>query len=294
MSQTSRLNRREFARAGISAAAAAPCLLASPAAAVTAAAPPSGLKLGIASYSFNRFPLEATIASLKRLGVRYVSVKDKHLPMNSTAAERKAVATKFKDAGITPMSLGVITLGDDEADVRHAFEYARDFGVPTIVCKPTRASLPLLDRLVKEYDLRLAIHNHGPEDKVWPSPLDVWKAVQEFDRRVGLCIDVGHTARCKVDPSAAIRTCAERLYDVHIKDLVGPGDRTDRAVEVGRGRLDERAMLQALLDIGYAHHVGLEYEKDLDDPMVGIAESLGYLRGTLAAIAAPPRAATSR
>jgi inosose dehydratase len=212
--------------------------------------------------------------------VHHVSVKDAHLPLRSTPEQRKAVAAKFREAGITPLSCGVITMGDDEAEIRHAFEYARDFGVPTIVCKPTRKSLPVLDRLVKEYDVKLAIHNHGPEDKVWPSPLDVWEAVQGHDERIGLCIDVGHTARCKVDPAQAIRTCARRLYDLHIKDLGGL-DVNERPIEVGRGVLDEHAILLALLETRFAHHVGLEYEKDINDPLPGIAESLGYLRGVL-------------
>ena len=245
-----------------------------------------GLKLGVATYSFLRFPLDKTLEGLRRVGVHQVSVKDAHLPLKSTAAERRAVAGKFRAAGITPMSCGVITTGDDEAEIRRAFEYARDFGVPTIVGKPTRKSLPLLDTLVKEFDIKLAIHNHGPEDKVWPSPLDVWEAIQGHDERIGLCIDVGHTARCKIDPAAAIRTCAPRLYDVHIKDIAGPNGKEDSAIEVGRGRLDERAILRALLDIKYAHLVGLEYEKDMNDPLPGIAESLGYLRGMLAGMTA--------
>ena len=142
----------------------------------------------------------------------------------------------------------------------------------------------MLDKLVKEFDLKLAIHNHGPEDKVWPSPLDVWAAIQKYDERIGVCVDVGHTARCGVDPAQALRTCAARLYDVHFKDLASKGRRQARPVEVGRGVLDVRGMLKALLDIGYSHHVGLEYEKDMNDPIPGAAESFGYIRGTLACI----------
>lgn len=284
MSDSTVFSRRGFVRAGLTAAAAAPCLSDAARAGAVAAAAPDGpaLKLGVATYSFIKFPLDAALAGLKRLAVHHVSVKDKHLPMNTTAAERKEVAAKFRAAGVTPLSVGVVTTGDDEAGIRRAFEYARDFGVPTMVCKPTRKSLPLLDRLVKEYDLRLAIHNHGPEDNVWPSPLDVWEAVRPLDERIGLCVDVGHTARCGVDPAEAIRKCAARVYDIHIKDIVGPPGKKDNPVEVGRGRLDERSILQALLDIRFAGNVGLEYEKDLDDPLVGMAESLGYLRGMLA------------
>lgn len=242
-----------------------------------------GLKVGLASYSFSKLPLDAAIAGIRRLGVNYVSIKDAHLPLKSTPLERKAVAQKFRDAGITPLSCGVISMNDDEAQIRNAFEYARDAGIPTIVCKPTRQSLPVLDTLVKEFGLRLAIHNHGPEDHVWPSPLDVWAAVQKHDERIGLCIDVGHTARCGVDPAQALRTCASRLYDVHFKDLASK-DPKSRPIEVGRGVLDIRGMLQALLDIGYSYHVGLEHEKDMSDPIPGAAESFGYIRGTLASM----------
>jgi inosose dehydratase len=161
------------------------------------------------------------------------------------------------------------------------FQYARDADIPTLVCKPTHQSLPLLDKLVKEFDLKLVIHNHGPEDAVWPSPYDVWKAVQPYDERVGLCIDVGHTARCRVDPSEAIRKCAARLYDLHLKGLESTEGKS-RLVEVGRGVLAICTMLRTLLDIRYGHHVGIESEEDLTDPLPGVAESIGYVPGVLA------------
>jgi inosose dehydratase len=243
------------------------------------------LKVGIATYTFSKLPLAAAIAGVRRVGVKYASIKEAHLPLRSTAEQRKDVVRQFRDAGITVLSCGVVTLTDDEAQVRNAFEYCHDAGIPTMVCNPTRASLPLLDRLVQEFDIRLAIHNHGPEDKVWPSPLGVWEAVQSFDKRIGLCIDVGHTARCGVDPADAIRRCAGRLYDVHMKDIAAREGRS-RPVEVGRGTLDVRGMLQALAGINFPYHVGLEYEKDMNDPLPGAAESIGYIHGVLATLPA--------
>ncbi len=189
-------SRRQFVRLGAS-AAALPALAGltrnTAAAAAPAADPWRGLKIGVASYTFHKLSQDAAVAAVKKLGVSYVSIKDAHLPLKSTAEERKAAAKKFRDVGVTPISCGVISLKDDESAARNAFEYARDAGIPTIVCNPARAALPMLERLVKEYDIRLAIHNHGPEDKTWPSPLDVWEAVQPLDPRIGLCIDVGHT-----------------------------------------------------------------------------------------------------
>jgi inosose dehydratase len=284
-------SRRSFVRIGVSAAALAGLELGlglGRDSRAGAAAPDSsggdpwrGLKVGIASYTFNKFPLDETIEAIRKVGVNYVSIKDAHLKLKSSTAERQAVARKFRDAGITPLSCGVITMNDDEADIRNAFEYARDINVPVIVAKPTRQSIPVLDKLVKEFDIKVAIHNHGPEDKVWPSPYDAWDAVQKYDERLGLCIDVGHTARCAVDPAEAIRKCAPRLYDVHIKDIASKEGKS-KPVEIGRGVLDIHGMLEALLDIRFARHVGLEYEKDLSNPLPGTEESLDYLRKMLA------------
>jgi sugar phosphate isomerase/epimerase len=282
MDSLSNLSRRDFVRLGVSAAALAP--LSGLPSRAHAAAPDSssgdsfrGLKVGIASYTFNRFPLEETIDAIRTIGVHYVSIKDAHLPLKSTAAQRQAVAKQFRDAGITPLSCGNISMTDDEANIRNAFEYARDAGIPVIVCKPTRKSLPVLDRMVKEFDIRIAIHNHGPEDDVWPSPYTAWEAIQPYDSRVGLCIDVGHTARTGVDPTEAIRKCAARLHDVHLKDIASKEGKS-KPVEVGRGVLDVPAMLQALIDIGFTRHVGLEYEKDLKNPLPGSVESIAYVK----------------
>jgi len=241
-----------------------------------------GLKAGVASYTLRKLGLDAAIAAIQQVGLHYVSIKDFHLPMDSTPEERRAVAARFKAAGITPLSCGNVTMQNDRANVRHAFEYARDTGLPTIVCSPDPDSMPLLDQMVREFDIRLAIHNHGPEDKRFPSPYDVWKAVEAHDRRIGLCIDVGHTARAGVDPAEAIRKCRDRLYDLHIKDIdsTAPDGHT---VEAGRGVLDLRSVVKALLDVGYPHLMSFEYEKDENDPIPGLAESIGYVKGLLAA-----------
>lgn len=244
-----------------------------------------GLKVGVASYTLRKLPLDACIEAIQRVGLPYVSIKDFHLPMNSSPDERRTVARKFRDAGITPLSCGVVTMQNSEANIRQAFEYARDAGIPTIVCSPHPDSFPILDRMVKEFDIRLAIHNHGPGDMKFPLPADAWKAAEPYDRRIGLCIDVGHTARAGDDPAAAIRKFHTRLFDIHLKDI--DAKRAEgNPVEGGRGVLDQRAILQALLDVEFAHHVGFEYEKDQDDPLPGLAESVGYARGLMAGLRA--------
>jgi sugar phosphate isomerase/epimerase len=242
-----------------------------------------GLKIGVASYTLRNMPLDAAIKAIQRVGLHYVSIKDAHLPMKSTAEERHAVAQKFKEAGITPLSCGNVGMQNSEENIRQAFEYARDAGLPTIVCAPPPDALPILDKMMKEFDILIAIHNHGPEDKHFPSPNEVWAAVQPYDRRVGLCIDIGHSARAGVDPAEAIRKYHERLYDCHFKDIAALKP-NGAPIECGRGALDLKAVLKSLLASRYEHHVGFEYEKDANDPLPGLAESVGYTRGLITGI----------
>jgi sugar phosphate isomerase/epimerase len=246
--------------------------------------PWKGFKAGVASYTFRKMSVENTIKAMQRLDLKYISIKDFHLPLTSSAEERKAVVAKFKDAGITPLSCGNISMQNDEANIRNAFEYARDCGIPTIVCSPDPGSFPLLDKFVKEFDIKLAIHNHGPEDKRFPSPYDVWKAVEGFDERIGLCIDVGHTARAKVDPAEAIRKCRARLYDLHFKDI-NSTEPNGETVAAGRGVLDLSAIVRSLLKIRFGYLFSIEYEGSPDDPVPEVAETIGYAKGLLKVLA---------
>src|SRR5262249_14479728 len=170
-----------------------------------------GFRAGVASYTLRKLPLDKAIAAIQRVGLHYVSIKDFPLPLTSTAEERKAVARRFKDGGITPLSCGNITMENDNANVRRAFEYARDAGLPTIVCSPTPHSSPTLAAGVRESDTRPPIHTHGPEDKPSPPPSEVWRAAERYAPGVGLCTAVGHPPRPGANPAEAIRRCRERL-----------------------------------------------------------------------------------
>ncbi|HWQ33628.1 MAG TPA: sugar phosphate isomerase/epimerase [Blastocatellia bacterium] len=284
------ISRREWLKAGALAGAAIPLLssesLPTAAAAAPGGDPWRGLKVGVATYTFREFPLEQTIKSIQRVGLKYVSVKNvkNHIDLSHSPEERKQRAQMLREAGLMPLSVGNVSLRGSEAEIRKGFEYARDVGVPTIVCAPRRDAIPLLDQLVKEFDLRLAIHNHGPEDKgYFPSPYDAMDLISKYDKRIGLCIDVGHTARAGVDPAEAILKCRDRLYDLHLKDISALGDK-NTPIEAGRGILDLKAIFQALLKINYQHLVGWEYEKDGNDPLPGLAESVGYTKGLMAGL----------
>jgi inosose dehydratase len=254
----------------------------------------TSLKLGLVGYSLRKFPIDDAIRVLTELKVTSTSVFRVHVPIGLTAPENcRDLAQKFRTAGISIAATGVVYLKNSEGEMRQAFECGRAAGLSTMTASyaspPDRETFLLTERFVKEYDMRLAFHNHGPEDKIFPSPYDVWKAVEPYDERLGLCIDVGHSARAGVDPAEAIVKCRARLYDVHMKDTsVGAGVKKDIPVDLGFGRLDLRSIMAALLKIRFAYQVGLEYELDTPDPIPGMAQSYGYMRGMLAALAPAP------
>jgi sugar phosphate isomerase/epimerase len=237
----------------------------------------------VASYSFHKFDRAHAIGFMKELECYRMNAKDAndHLPMAPPAATDEAVAA-YKLAGIELTAAGVIYFpSKDAVDIRQKFEYAKRAGVPLIVGSPTRETLGAVERFVMEYDIRLAIHNHGPEDKEWPSPFNVLKAVERMDRRVGLCIDVGHTARTGTDVVEAIRKGGERVFDIHIKDLADMKVKESQ-VAVGDGKMPIRGIFEALDAIGYQGYVDLEYEIHEDDPLPGMIKSFAYMRGVLA------------
>ena len=252
------------------------------------------MQLGLATYSFRKLSTDAAIAAIKDLGIKSVSVFRVHVPiLLGTPDDCRVAAQRFRDAGLAIAATGVVTLTKSETAMRRAFECGRAAGLSTMTASyaepPDRDTLLLTERFVREYDMRLAFHNHGPEDRIFPSPYDVWNAVLPYDERMGLCIDVGHSARAGTDPVEAILRCRGRLYDVHLKDtLASVGDKKDIPVGLGFGRLDIRAIIAALVKVGFSHQAGLEFELETADPVPGVAQSFGYMRGVLAALAPTP------
>jgi sugar phosphate isomerase/epimerase len=249
----------------------------------TAAPRPRRMKVGLASYSLRTFSLDQAIDMCRAMDVRYITLKDVHLPMTATPEDLKAARAKLDAAGIALMGGGVIYMKNDEAQVRKAFEYAKAAGFPLIVGAPDPDAIPLVERMVREYSMPLAIHNHGPEDKSYPAPQDALKLIKDRDRRLGLCMDVGHTIRAGADPVRSVADCGDRLMDLHVKDLRSATDK-DSQVEVGKGVIDFPGLVRALHHRGFAGHVALEYEINAERPEAGIRESLAYLRGIVDAV----------
>ena len=276
-------NRRQFLKltgAGILAAGAAPVLGSSAFnQAEKKSSASDSFTLGMAGYTFARFNVEETIKMMKRIAVSNISLKDFHMPLNSTREQINEVIGKFNNEGIKVYTLGVIYMRTPES-VGQAFEYARMAGVDMIVGAPNYELLTDVEKKVQEYDIKVAIHNHGPDNPLFPNATDIWEHVKDLDPRLGICLDIGHDIRDGHDPVADIEKYSERIYDIHLKD-VDKGSKEGRTVELGRGIIDIPAVVESLRKINYTGKCSLEFEKDMDDPLAGIAESIGYFRGVL-------------
>ncbi len=240
------------------------------------------LPVGIAGYTFNKFDLEKSIAMMKRIGVQNLSLKEFHLPLNSSDEKIKSVMAQFAAANINVYAVGVIYMKTRQA-VDEAFNYARKVGVKLIVGVPSYDLLDYTEQKVKETDMRIAIHNHGPEDALYPGPQQVYERIQNRDPRMGLCLDIGHAERAGTDLVKAIKEYKNRLYDLHIKD-VSLAQKDGKAVEIGRGVIDFEAVIKALKKNNYKGMCSIEFEKDMSDPLPGIAESIGYFRGVMSTV----------
>ncbi|HEX4170588.1 MAG TPA: sugar phosphate isomerase/epimerase [Bryobacteraceae bacterium] len=239
------------------------------------------IKLGVASYSFRKFSREQAIQMTKELGTPYLNVKDFHLKLDSTPAQIEAAKKEFAETGIITVGCGNISFSkDDEADIRSKFEYAKLAGFPLIVCAPTAVTLPKLEPFVKEYNIKIAVHDHGPEDKNFPTPQSVLAVVKNMDPRCGLCLDVGHASRTGVNLVDSIIEAGPRLLDMHIKDLADPMGK-DSQVPVGDGKLPIPQIFAQLVKMKYHGCVNLEYEVQADNPMPGMKKSFAYMRKVL-------------
>jgi sugar phosphate isomerase/epimerase len=277
--------RRNFIQSGafISAACAASTAVPSFAQTAPASGKSSPIHLGLASYTFRNFTRAQLIGFMKQLNLTALNAKNvkDHLP--SDPQEELKALEDYAAAGIQIHAAGTIGfLKDDDDDMRGKFEYCKRARIPVIVAGGAApAILPRLEKFVKEYDIKIAIHNHGPEDKLWPSPLTVLKAVENMDPRMGCCMDIGHAARAGTDVVQAIHTVGPRLFNMHMKDLKN-FDAKDSSVAVGFGIMPAREAFEALIVTNYMGFVDLEYEVNEDDPMPGVISSFTYMRGVLA------------
>ncbi len=228
------------------------------------------LPVGIADWTFVDFDIPQSIQMMQRLDIHHMTIKNFHLPFDSTKEKIDEVLKQYNDGGISIYGVGVIYMKNKD-EVDQAFEYAKNAGVSLIIGVPEHDQIDYVEQKVKSYNIKLAIHNHGPEDKMYPSPQIAYDLIKDKDPRMGLCLDIGHAQRAGVDPAKAVLKYKKRIFDMHIKDVT-KGAQDGKAIEAGRGIIDFPTLVRALRKIKYPGHCGIEFEKDMKDPLPGIAE----------------------
>jgi len=239
-------------------------------------------RLAVAGYTFAKIDLDKSLVMMKRVGVKYLGVKDFHLPLNSTKEVIDQTLIKMRSFGVEPYGVGPIYM-KTEASVDQAFAYAKMVGVNILVGVPDSQLLPYVEKRVKEYNIRVAIHNHGPDLPLYPSAEDIWKEIRYLDTRIGFCLDIAHTVRLGLDPIETYIKYKNRIFDFHIWD-VDKAEKSGWCVEAGRGIIDFPKFFKTLNEEKYTGTCSLEYGKDMTDPLPGIAESIGYFRGVIAGL----------
>ena len=237
-------------------------------------------KVGMAGYTFNKFDLDQTLEMMQKCDVKNLCIKDFHLPLNSNEKQIADFHAKLASKGVKGYAVGPIYMRS-EKEIDDAFEYAKKVGVKLIVGVPNYELLPYVDKKVKEYDMHYAIHLHGPDMPLYPDADDVWNNVKDLDPRIGMCLDVGHDTRNGKDPVKDLKKYHSRVFDIHIKDVTG-ASKAGYSVEIGRGIIDFPAFVKMLRKVGYTGMCSLEHERNMNDPLQGIAESIGYFRGVIA------------
>ena len=240
------------------------------------------VKLGVASYTLREFSMEEALNMCLRCDLHRITFKSMHLPLDSSVETIKHTLALCKEKGIELYGAGVVYM-TTKAEVDQAFQYAQIAEMKMIVGVPNHELLDYVESKVKETNIKLAIHNHGPGDKLYPSAESAYTKIKHMDKRMGLCIDIGHTKRINRNPEQDVGDFFDRVFDIHLKDVTEAVAEGKTCI-IGRGVIDFQSFLAAVVKLGYQGTLALEYEAEGKDPLPGMAESIGYIKGILATL----------
>ena len=234
-------------------------------------------KIGVAGYTYRSYDIDQTLAFLKSMDVKYFSVKDWWLPLDSTKEQMDAFKAKCREYDVEPYILGPIYMRSEE-EVDRAFAYAERYGSDVFIGVPNYELTDYVIKKVKETGIKVAIHTHGPDGAPFPNIQKVAEVYKDPSLGIGCCMDLGHSVRMGEDIVKDIKKYKDWIYDIHIKDE-SEASKAGKTWEMGRGVMDFRPIVKVLRQIKYKGVVSLEFEKNGNNPHPGVAESIGYLRG---------------
>jgi sugar phosphate isomerase/epimerase len=249
-----------------------------------------GFALGCQAYTFNRFSVFEAIEKTAQAGGKTIefypgqklspeepNVKWDH---NASAEVLQKVKDKLTKHKILAVNYGVVG-ANDETEWRKIFEFAKAMGLYGITTEAVQ-DLDKIEKLVKEFDIRVGIHEHGrrPDNanyKVW-DPKYVLSVVKDRDPRIGACADTGHWATSGFKPIEALKILQGRIVSVHLKDRPEIGKQMPDTI-YGTGVSDVKGMLDELKRQGFKGNISIEYENNWDHSVPDVAQCIGFVRG---------------
>ncbi len=280
MSSLAAMNRRQFL--GTTAALAGTAVLAS---SVLAADkdPYGGFKMGLQSYSLRHFKAPEALKHTQTLGLKYWEAYPGHIPQTNVPGQIEEQKKLLADAGVNLLAFGVVGFDSDEAKARKFFDYAKAMGIKSLSADPkkTKETFDLLDKLVAEYDVAIAIHNHGP-GAMYHKISDVEQMVKDRHPKIGACVDTGHYLRSDEKPDEAIERLGKRVFGVHFKDVKTHPDGKKQFRILGEGDLNILACLKHLKKLDYQYCLAIEYEENPTNPVSDIEVCLKAVRDNVA------------
>lgn len=244
-----------------------------------------GFPVGVQSYSLRNFNVVEAVRHIQGMGVRYAEFYSKHLALDANDATIQETKKLLADAGIQLAGHGVNGFTKDHAKNEKIFEFAKRAGIRNITADPSPDSFDSLDKLVAQYNVRIAIHNHGPGHR-YDKLEQVVKAVRDHHPLIGVCVDTGHVIRTKEDPVKWVRELGPRVFATHIKDDIKQ-DGGSQNVVIGKGNLDVVGVFQALKDIKFPADgdLALEYEANPANPVDDMKQCIAVAREAIAKVA---------
>lgn len=249
-----------------------------------------GLKMGLQSYSLREFKAEQALQHTKALGLKFWEAYPAHVPMTAVPKQVQDHKDLLSTYGVTLMAFGVLPFDTNENAAREKFEFAKAMGIKSLSAdpKPDKETFDLLDKLCAEYDVAIAIHNHGPGHR-YNKISDVEKVVKDRHPKIGACVDTGHYLRSDEDPVEAVQRLGKRVFGCHLKDvktIEKDGKRQKQFKIAGEGDLNVVALLKALKAMSYEYCLALEYEENAKNPLPDIEACLKHVRECAAKVSA--------
>ena len=240
-----------------------------------------GLKLGMQTWTLRNLSFEQALEFCAKHKIKYLQLIPNHLNPNGTREEWQKKKDLIEKHGLVAYTFGVAGTSTNTDANRKLFECAKFFGMKLIVVEPNDFSiLDDLEKLAKEYDIRVVIHNHGITS-LYGNPLVVRNLIKHRDHRIGVCMDAGWIASTRMDSAKVFKDYNGRVYDIHLKDKKvesTPKGDVARDVFLGEGDANLPGLLKTLQEEKWDGVIAIETDKDLKDPTEHTTKAVEFVR----------------